>query len=87
MDSSMSQAPQTPAPARPLRDITALISRGVMIPSAEHLFIAQDVPLEAIAPGVVLHPFTRLSGAGTRLDAGAVIGASGAATLENAWVG
>ena len=83
----MSQATQPPAQARPQRDIAALIGRGVVIPSPEHLFIAQDVPLEAIAPGVVLHPFTRLSGGGTRLDAGAVIGASGPATLENAWVG
>lgn len=68
-------------------EVESLVERGVLIPAHHQVAIARDVPLDAIAPGAVLHPFTRLSGAGTRVDAGAVIGAAGPATLHNAWVG
>lgn len=68
-------------------EVEMLVERGVLIPAPHQVSIARDVPLDAIAPGAVLHPFTRLSGAGTRVDAGAVIGAGGPATLHNAWVG
>ena len=83
----MRAAVQNPALARSSQELAALARRGVVMPAPEQVFIAQDVPLEAVAAGAVLHPFTRLAGAATRVDAGAVIGASGPATLENAWVG
>ncbi|MEE8434387.1 MAG: hypothetical protein V3S64_06320 [bacterium] len=68
-------------------ELEVLAQKGVHIPSPHQVYIARDVPLEAIAPGVALHPFTRLGGAGTRIDAGAVIGAAGAATLNDCWIG
>ena len=68
-------------------EVESLAGRGVHIPAPHQVAITRDVPLDAIAPGAVLHPFTRLSGPHTRVDAGAVIGAAGPATLHNAWVG
>ena len=68
-------------------ELEGLAQKGVRIPSPPQVFITRDIPLEAIAPGVTLHPFTRLGGAGTRIDAGAVIGAAGPATLDDCWIG
>ena len=68
-------------------ELERLAQKGVHSPSPHQVHIARDVPLEAIAPGVVLHPFTRLGGAGMRIDAGAVIGAAGPATLHDCWIG
>lgn len=68
-------------------ELEALMVRGVHLPAPHLVAIARDVPLEAIAPGAVLHPFTRLSGARTRIDAGAVLGEGGAATVHDSWVG
>jgi UDP-N-acetylglucosamine/UDP-N-acetylgalactosamine diphosphorylase len=68
-------------------EVAALAGRGVRIPVPGQVAIHRSVLLERIARGAVLHPFTRLSGAQTRIDSGAEIGKSGPATLENAWVG
>lgn len=68
-------------------EVAALAERGVVIPAPAQVGIHRSVLLERIAPGAVLHPFTRLSGAGTRIDGGAEIGKAGPATLEDAWVG
>jgi UDP-N-acetylglucosamine/UDP-N-acetylgalactosamine diphosphorylase len=57
------------------------------MPRPDLVVIAPEVPPEAIAPGVVLHPFTQLRGARTRLGAGAVIGEGGPAVLEDCAVG
>jgi UDP-N-acetylglucosamine/UDP-N-acetylgalactosamine diphosphorylase len=65
----------------------ALVTRGVIVPSPEQVAIGSEVPPEAIAPGAVLHPFCRISGGATRIDAGAAIGPAGPATLHNARVG
>lgn len=67
--------------------VRAMRERGVVLPAPEQVVIGREVPLEAIAPGAVLHPFCRLHGAQTRVDAGAVIGEAGPVTLEDAWVG
>ncbi len=71
----------------PLQAVQALAARGVLIPAPEQVAIGQEVPLEAIAAGAVLHPFCRIVGSATRIGAGAAIGVAGPATLENAWVG
>ncbi|HEX7926398.1 MAG TPA: hypothetical protein VF678_02335, partial [bacterium] len=68
-------------------EVAALASRGVVVPLPGQVAIHRSVSLERIALGAVLHPFTRIAGAQTRIDAGAVIGKSGPATLEDAWVG
>jgi UDP-N-acetylglucosamine/UDP-N-acetylgalactosamine diphosphorylase len=76
-----SDASYTPA------ELQALRERGVRIPVPEQVAIGREVPLTAIAPGAELRPFSRLEGPETRVDAGAVIGVAGAATLRNSWVG
>jgi len=68
-------------------ELERLAGRGVHLPRPEQVAIRRDVPLERLAPGARLHPFCRLSGAATRVDAGAELGAGGPATLDNAWVG
>jgi UDP-N-acetylglucosamine/UDP-N-acetylgalactosamine diphosphorylase len=66
--------------------VAVLGNRGVIVPRPDLVAIADDVPLERIAPGAVLHPFTQLRGARTRIGAGAVIGEAGPVVLEDSWV-
>lgn len=68
-------------------ELERLALRGVHLPRPDQVAIRRDVALERLAPGARLHPFCRLSGAATRVDAGAELGAGGAVTLDNAWVG
>ncbi len=68
-------------------ELAWLSGRGVILPAPRQVAIHRGVRLDQIAPGAVLHPGTRLSGAATRVDAGAEIGKAGAATLHDAWVG
>ncbi len=68
-------------------ELKRLAERGVHLPRPDQVAIRRDVPLERLAPGARLLPFCRLSGAATRVDAGAELGAGGAVTLDNAWVG
>jgi len=63
-----------------------LAERGVIIPRPDLVVIGEDVPPEQIAPGAVLHPFTQLRGARTRIDAGAVIGEAGPVVIEDSWI-
>ncbi len=65
----------------------ALSSRGVLMPAPQRVMVGREVPLENIAGGAVLHPFSRIRGERTRIGAGAVIGEAGPATLENAVIG
>ncbi|MBF0237014.1 MAG: hypothetical protein HQM12_04850 [SAR324 cluster bacterium] len=71
----------------PVKAIQELQSRGVVIPVPEQVAIQQDVQLERISSGVILYPFTRLSGSQTRLFPNARIGLNGPATLNNSVVG
>jgi hypothetical protein len=82
----MQDAPPAPALYRPA-ELQPLLRRGVRIPAPERVAIGREVPLAAIAAGAELRPFCRLEGAATRVDAGAVIGEAGPATLRDAWVG
>ena len=68
-------------------ELERLAARGVRLPRPDQVAIRRDIPLDRIAPGARLHPFCRLTGAATRVDAGAEVGAGGPATLDNAWVG
>ncbi|MBC8074066.1 MAG: UDP-N-acetylglucosamine pyrophosphorylase, partial [Deltaproteobacteria bacterium] len=64
--------------------LAQLSSRGVLIVDARQVYLADDVVLERIAAGAVLHPGTRLHGARTWIGAGAQIGVEGPATLVDA---
>lgn len=71
----------------PVDAVVALCERGVHVPVPHMVAIAADVRPEAIAPGAVLHPQTRLQGAGTRVDTGAQVGVAGPATVIESWIG
>src|SRR5579862_4034412 len=68
-------------------ELERLAARGVHLPRPDQVAIRRDVPLDRLAPGARLHPFCRLTGAATRVDAGAEIGAGGPAVLDNSWAG
>lgn len=74
-------------PLHPLAALQSLQARGVRIPAPELIAIGSEVPLEALAADAELRPFSRLEGAATRVDAGAVIGEAGPVTLRDSWVG
>ena len=61
--------------------------RGVIIPDLNSVRIGYEVALENISAGSKLHPFVRINGSKTEIHAGANIGASGPATLDNSWIG
>jgi UDP-N-acetylglucosamine/UDP-N-acetylgalactosamine diphosphorylase len=70
-----------------LQELSALAERGVILPAPHLVAVMRDVPPGAIAPGAVLHPFCRIAGASTRIDAGARIGEAGAAVIQDSQVG
>ncbi|HQB44155.1 MAG TPA: hypothetical protein PK140_17510 [Polyangiaceae bacterium] len=61
--------------------LEALEKSGVRIIDPRQTYIGEDVPLERVAEGVVLHPGVRLHGSKTRLGARAEVGTEGPATL------
>ncbi|MDH4121916.1 MAG: hypothetical protein OEV94_10025 [Deltaproteobacteria bacterium] len=76
-----------PSPLLSAAELEPFRQRGVIIPRPDLVAVAKDVSPEALAPGAVLHPFCRLSGAATRVGPGAVLGEGGAVTLQDVWVG
>ncbi len=66
--------------------VAQLAARGVDVWGPERVYIAADVPLENIEPGVSLLNAT-LSGSETRIGAGSRIGISGHARIENCQIG
>lgn len=70
-----------------LPSISRLIDRGVVIPAPASVEIADDVPPEAVAPGVVIHAGSRLLGNRTWIGAGSIIGGETPATVENCQLG
>ena len=77
----------TMSPPFDARPHSTWLHRGVEIPHPASVFIDEDVLPEQIAPGVVLHPGTRLSGPNLRLGPGCVIGGEGPATLVDCVLG
>lgn len=63
------------------RRVAQLLDRGVIIPCPETLELGDEVELERIMPGVVLHTGTRLAGARTFLASGVELGAEGPVSL------
>ena len=60
---------------------------GVIIPDLSSVRIGREVAAEKIFAGSTLHPFVRINGSKTEIHAGASIGQSGPATLDNSWIG
>ncbi|MDD2462351.1 MAG: UDP-N-acetylglucosamine pyrophosphorylase [Kiritimatiellae bacterium] len=64
-----------------------LQSRGVTFVAPETVYVASDVNPERIAPGVVIHPGCRLSGADLSIGPDCVIGAEAPATVCDCQLG
>ena len=64
-----------------------LQSRGVTFLAPETSYVAADVNPERIAPGVIVHPGCRLSGAALSAGPGSVIGAEAPATVTDCQLG
>ena len=60
---------------------------GVIIPDLSSVRIGREVAVGKIAAGALLHPFVRINGSKTEIHAGANIGMSGPATIDNSWIG
>jgi hypothetical protein len=67
--------------------LAALAAKGVHLVDPRQTYVAPDILLERVCSGVVLHPGTRLLGAGTFLGPGAQVGVEGPATLVDAVLG
>ncbi|MDR0994560.1 MAG: UDP-N-acetylglucosamine pyrophosphorylase, partial [Verrucomicrobiota bacterium] len=67
--------------------IEALMAKGVRIPAPAAVEIAEEVPLEQIGEGVVLHAGSRIYGADTSIGPGCVLGREAPATVENCQLG
>ena len=67
--------------------VQQLVARGVDIRLPNSVLVADDVDPARIAPGAIIHPGCRLSGAATAMAPGAAIGAEGPVTLENSQLG
>ncbi|MBN2319640.1 MAG: UDP-N-acetylglucosamine pyrophosphorylase [Acidobacteria bacterium] len=68
-------------------NISSFMDRGVVIPCPEAVEIDDSIPLENIAPGVVLHSGSRIRGTRTTIGPGSIIGAEAPATVEDCQVG
>jgi len=64
-----------------------LQSRGVTFVAPETVYVAPDVNPDRIAPGTVIHPGCRLSGAELSMGPGCVIGAEAPATVCDCQLG
>lgn len=72
----------------PISDTTrALLERGVVMPVPEMVYVDDSIVPERIAPGVVLHPGTRLTGDTTSIGPNTVIGKEGGAVLDSCQFG
>ncbi len=71
----------------PASALNRLLARGVVCPAPATVWIADDVPADAIAPGVVLHPGCRVSGAATRIGPGCELGAEAPVTIDGCQLG
>jgi UDP-N-acetylglucosamine/UDP-N-acetylgalactosamine diphosphorylase len=67
--------------------VERLIQRGVIIPCPGSVQIGEEIDPERIAPGVILHAGTRLSGANTLISEGSSIGFEAPVTIADCWIG
>jgi UDP-N-acetylglucosamine/UDP-N-acetylgalactosamine diphosphorylase len=69
------------------RRVQELLRRGVVLPVPESVEIGEEVNLERIAPGVVIHAGCRVRGARTSMGPGSVLGREAPLTLEDCQLG
>ena len=67
--------------------VEALLMRGVVIPEPDQVTIGEEVPPERVAPGVVLHPGTRLAGDTLSIGPGCELGTEQPVTVKNCQLG
>lgn len=67
--------------------LAALAAAGVRIVDPRQTYVGDDVTLERIHPGVILHPGTRLHGAELFLGPGVELGREGPAVVANSALG
>jgi len=67
--------------------VEQLMARGVDVLNPATVTLGREVDLNRIAPGVVIHPGCRISGAGTWLAEGSELGREAPVTLENCRLG
>ena len=67
--------------------VSALQERGVKLLSPESVFVGLEVDLNAIAPGVIIHPGCRLLGKTLSIGPGCVIGKEAPATVDGCQLG
>lgn len=65
----------------------ALLNRGVVMPTPDTVYVDESIVPERIAPGVVLHPGTRLTGGATSIGPNTVVGKEGGAVLDSCQLG
>jgi hypothetical protein len=70
-----------------LNQVEALRQRGVVIPCSTAVEVGDDVALERIAPGVMIHAGCRLVGSSTSIGPGTVLGSESPVTLEDCQTG
>jgi len=69
------------------RPTDLLTKKGVIIPDPASVFIDPSVAPEKIAPGTVIHPFSRISGSKTSIGSGCILGAETPLTIDNCQLG
>ncbi len=72
-------------PSKDLRN--ALLAKGIRMPQASTVFIADDVDPARIDAGTTIHPGCRLSGAELSIGPGAELGREGPACIKNCQLG
>ncbi|MBW1990086.1 MAG: protein GlmU, partial [Deltaproteobacteria bacterium] len=65
----------------------ALARKGVVLPDPAQVYVGPEVDCNRVAPGAVLYPGTRLTGARTLVMEGARIGKEGPATVHDCLLG
>ncbi len=60
-----------------------LLQRGVVLPAPDAVHVAEDVSLDRLAAGCILHPGARVSGSRTVLGCEAEVGREGPARIHN----
>ena len=70
-----------------ISDILSLREHGVIVPAPDQVAIERSVVLSQISEGAILYPFSRLSGAKTKIYPQAEIGICGPAYIENSIIG